>query len=67
MIVTQVDFRLLSTTNLLVAFINDFFADQNVMSGAGGDLTLHFCNEALTRLSSWNMNLNGIINIRKDD
>ena len=56
-IVTQVDFRFLPITNLFVAFITSFLANQNVMSCARGDLTFHFRDEAVAGLSLWNLNL----------
>ena len=55
---TQIDFLFLPTTNLFVAFITNFLADQHVMSCLGGDLTFHFRDEALAGLSLWNIDLN---------
>ena len=65
--VTQVDFLFLPTTNLFVAFITNFLADQNVMSCVRVNLTLHLSEKTLGWLLIWNMNLNGIINIFTDD
>ena len=63
-IVTHIDFLWFLTASLLVAFITNFLADQNVMSCVGGDLTFHFENKTFAGHSfCWNMNLNGIINI----
>ena len=56
--VTQVDFLWFPTTNLFVAFIANFLADQNVMSCVRGDLTPHFEHETLFGFSLWYMNLN---------
>ena len=55
---SQVNFCFLPNTNLFVAFITNFLADQNVMSGARGDLTFYFRDEALAGLSLWNIDLN---------
>ena len=55
---SQIDFRFLPTTNVFVSFITNILADQNFMSCAGVDLTLHFRDEALTGLQMRNMNLN---------
>ena len=62
----QVDFFLLPTTNLLVALITNFLADQDIMRCVGGGLTLHVGEKTLGRFISRNMNLNGIINIYTD-
>ena len=45
--VTQVDFLWFPTTNLFVAFVINFLADQNAMSCVGGGLTLHLREIAL--------------------
>ena len=63
----QDDFLFLPTTNLLVAFVTNFLADQSVMSCVGGGLTFHFEHETLGRFVARNLNLNGIINICTDD
>ena len=54
---TQVYFLWFPITNLFVAFITNFPADQHVMSRAGGDLTLHFEDKTLSGHSLWYMNL----------
>ena len=61
-IVSDVKF-LLPLTDLFVAFVAHFLADQNLVSCVGGDLTFHFENKTFAGHSFWNMNLNGIINI----
>ena len=65
-IVTHINFLWFPTAYLLVAFITNFLADQNVVSCVGGDLTFHLKNKTFDGHSFWNMNLNGIINICTD-
>ena len=65
-IVTQVDFLFLPTTNPFVAFVTYFLADQNAMRCFGVDLTFHLEHKTLTGLLTRYINLNGIINICTD-
>ena len=62
-VVSNVNFLWFPTTDLFVAFITDFLADQNIMSYPRGDLAFNFEHKALTRPLPRNMNLNGILSI----
>ena len=64
--VTKKHFLWFPATNLFVAFITNFLADQNVMSSFSVDLTFHLKNKTFAGHSFWNMNLNGMINIRTE-
>ena len=54
----QVNLLWFPTTNLFVAFVTDFIADQDGMSCLGIDLTFHFRDKTLTGLLTRDMNLN---------
>ena len=65
--VTKVDFLWFPTTNLFVAFIDNFLADQNVMCCVRVYKAFKFSDKTLTRPLPWYLNLNWIINICTDD
>ena len=57
----------LPTTDLFVAFLAIFLAEQNSMSCLGAQLTFHFEHKTPAGPSLRDMNLSGIINICTDD
>ena len=58
-VINETDFEtfLFPTTSLFEALRDNFLADQNVVSRAGGDVAFHFRDETVTGLFLWNMNL----------
>ena len=66
-VVSNVNFLWFPTTNLFVAFLANFLAEQNPMSCLGAQLTFHFEHKTPAGPSLRDMNLSGIINICTDD